>query len=254
VSTQVQTAIGKFVWHDNVTTDVEAAKSFYTQLFGWELEVISVGGSDYPMIKSGEKSHGGFGPAEGGAPSHWLGHVLVEDVDETAETAKSAGGNVLVEPFDIQKIGRMAVIADAEGAVLSAFQAAGESDSPPAEGVFVWDELLTTDVEDAKRFYGEVFGWTSQDVDMGTMGTYTIFKRAGDADAGGLMRIPDGTQAPPNWLVYIGTDDVDGTIERAKELGAAVIQEGMDIPNVGRFGVLQDPAGAVFGILKTTGG
>lgn len=253
MSTHVQTAIGKFVWHDNTSTDVETAKSFYTQLFGWELEVISVGGSDYPMIKSGGRSHGGFGPAQGGAPSHWLGHVLVEDVDATAETAKSAGGNVLVEPFDIPEIGRMAVIADAQGAVLSAFQAAGEPDSPPAEGVFVWDELMTTDVEDAKRFYGEVFGWTSQDMDMGAMGTYTIFKRAGDADVGGSMRIPEGVEAPPNWLVYIATEDVDATVGRAKELGGTAIQEGMDIENVGRLAVLKDLAGAVFGVFKTTG-
>lgn len=253
MSTHVQTAIGKFVWHDNSSTDVEAAKAFYTQLFGWELEVISVGGSDYPMIKSGGRSHGGFGPAQGGAPSHWLGHVLVEDVDATAEQAKSEGASILVEPFDIPDIGRMTVIADPQGAVLSAFQSAGEPTEPPAEGVFIWDELMTTDVDDAKRFYGEVFGWSSNDMDMGDMGTYTMFKRAGDADVGGLMRIPEGVEAPPNWLVYIATGDVDATVARATELGGTVIQEGMDIENVGRLAVLQDPAGAVFGVFKPSG-
>jgi len=183
----VQTAIGRFVWHDNVSTDADAAKRFYTQLFGWELEPMSVGGTDYPMIKSGGRSHGGFGPAQGGAPSAWLGHVLVENVDATAERARSEGGRVVAEPFDIPEIGRMAVIADPQGAVLSAFQASGEPDAPPAEGVFVWDELTTTDAEDAKRFYGDVFGWTSKDMDMGELGTYTLLKRASDPDVGGLM-------------------------------------------------------------------
>jgi predicted enzyme related to lactoylglutathione lyase len=249
----VQTAIGKFVWHDNITTDAEAAKSFYTQLFGWELEVMNVGGNDYPMIKSGGRSHGGFGPAQGGAPPHWLGHVLVEDVDATAERAKSAGGRVVAEPFDIPDIGRMALIGDPQGASLSAFQAAGEPDMPPAEGVFVWDELMTTDVEDAKRFYGEVFGWTSKDMDMGELGTYTLFKRAGDVDVSGLMQTPEGLDAPPNWLVYIATDDVDETVARAEELGGSTIQEAMDFPTVGRLAVLRDPLGAVFGVFKPTG-
>jgi uncharacterized protein len=253
VSTHVQTAIGKFVWHDNITTDAEAAKSFYTRLFGWELEVMNVGGTDYPMIKSGGRSHGGFGPAQGGAPPHWLGHVLVEDVDATAAKARSGGGRVLTEPFDIPEIGRMAVIADPEGASLSAFQASGEADSPPAEGVFVWDELMTRDVEDAKRFYGDVFGWTSKDMDMGAIGTYTLFKRAGDADVGGLMRAPEGLDAPPNWLVYIATDDVDETVARATELGGSERQAAMDIPTVGRVAVLGDPVGAVFAAFKPTG-
>ena len=248
MSTDVKTALGKFVWHENLSTDVEQAKRFYTELLGWELEVWKPGEMDYAMIKARDQMHGGFMEAQGGAPSHWLGHVLVEDVDETARRAEAAGGRLLAGPMDIPEVGRFAVIADPQGAVVSAYAASGEP--PVSEGVFVWDELMTSDPDAATSFYAEVFGWKSRAMDMGDMGTYTIFSRGEDADVGGCMRTPPGVEAPPHWLVYIGVDDVDATAARAKELGATVFQEPMDIPEVGRFAVVQDPAGAVFGLFR----
>jgi uncharacterized protein len=250
LGTDVQTAVGRFVWHENNSTDVEKAKSFYTQLLGWELEVWKPGEMDYAMIKVGDQMHGGFMSAQGGAPSHWLGHVLVEDVDAAADRAKAAGGTVVFGPTDIPEVGRFALVADPQGAVLSAF--APEGEPPPSEGVFVWDELMTSDPAAAKHFYGEVFGWSARDMDMGEMGTYTMFQRAGDVDVGGCMRLPEGVEAPPHWLPYIGTEDVDATTARAKELGATVFQEPTDIPNAGRFSIVQDPVGAVFGLYKGT--
>lgn len=245
MSTGVQTAVGKFVWHDNVSNDVEKAKSFYTELLGWKTEVWKPGEMDYPMIVAGDQMHGGFGPAQGGAPPHWLGHVLVEDVDEAVNRAQSAGGKVLAEAFDIPEVGRMAVIADPQGAVFSAFAPTGEGTM--GEGTFVWDELVTSDVEAAKRFYGEVLGWTSRDMDMGEAGTYTMFQRAGDADAAGCLTLPD---VPTHWLPYVGTDDVDATAARASELGGTVLRDPFDVPGVGRLAIVKDPNGAVFGLFK----
>ena len=250
MSTGVQTATGKFVWHDNNSTNVEKAKTFYIDLFGWGTEIFKPGEIDYAMITAGGQMHGGFGAAQGGAPSHWLGHVLVTDVDETVLRAEGAGGKVLAGPMDIPEVGRMAVIADPQGAVISAFGSTGE---PPAgEGTFVWDELMTTDVDAAKSFYKEVFGWTSKDSDMGGM-TYTIFVRAEDIDAAGCMERPAGVDAPPHWTPYIATQDVDATVTKAKTLGATILRDGTDIPNMGRFAIIQDPTGAVFGLWQTSG-
>jgi len=249
MSTGVKTAIGRFVWHDNGSTDVEKAKTFYTQLFGWETEIFKPGEMDYAMIKAGGQTHGGISAAQGGAPSNWIGHVLVTDVDETVLRAEGAGGKVLAGPMDIPEVGRMAVIADPQGAVISAFASAGEP--PTNEGTFVWDELMTTDVEGAKSFYKEVFGWTAKDMDMGEM-TYTIFVRAGDVDAAGCMERPAGVEAPPHWLPYIGTKDVDATAAKAKKLGATIFRDGTDIPNMGRYAIIQDPIGAVFGIWQSS--
>jgi uncharacterized protein len=244
----VKTAVGAFVWHDHVSDDVEAARNFYTQLLGWETEVWKPGEVDYPMITANGQMHGGFGSAQGGAPPHWLGHVLVEDVDETASKAEAAGAKLLGEPMDIPEVGRMVVIQDPQGAVVSAFSPAGEAMQP--QGVFVWDELTTTNVDAAKSFYGEVFGWTASDTDMGEAGVYTLFNRANDVNTAGCMATRPGAEAPPNWLTYIATDDADATVAKAKELGATVYVEPTDIPDVGRFAVLADPTGAAFGILK----
>jgi len=248
MSTDVKTAVGRFVWHDHVSNDPGKAKDFYASLFGWETEVFKPGEIDYPMIVVDGKGHGGFGPAEGGAPPHWMGHVYVEDVDAAAERASGAGGTVLHGPSDIPDVGRFAVVRDPQGAVFSLFTP-NEPSMDTGEGVFVWDELLTSDVEAAKRFYGEVVGWTSRDMPVGGDFTYTLF-RSGDSDRAGCMPMMPDTPAPM-WIAYIGTDDVDATANRAKELGATVYAEPMDIPDgIGRFAVIGDPTGAAVGLFK----
>ena len=245
MSTQTTTRVGTFVWHENVSADPEAALSFYSELFGWEVEVFKPGEMDYAMIKSAGQTHGGFPPAPEGVPNHWLGHVCVEKVDETVEKAKAAGGTVVHGPMGIPEVGRFAVIADPQGAVVSAYEPAGEG--PASAGVFVWDELGTQDVEAAERFYGDVFGWTS--VDMGAeYGGYRIFQ-LGETRAAGMMKLPDPA-APSGWAPYVAVEDADATVAKAKELGGSALLEPMDVPNVGRIAYLRDPQGAVFGILK----
>jgi uncharacterized protein len=245
VSTPVATRVGTFVWHEHLSSDPKQAQDFYTQLFGWETEVWKPGEMDYMMISSGGKTHGGFFKAPEGVPNHWIGHVLVDSADETAEKVKAAGGTILMDPMDIPEVGRFAPIADPQGAVVSAFQPAG--DGPTPEGVFVWDELGTQDVEAAERFYGAVFGWTS--TDMGEeYGGYKIFQ-IGETRVAGAMKLRDSS-APSGWAPYIAVDDADATVDKGKKLGGSALLEPMDVPAVGRIAVLSDPQGAVFGIIK----
>jgi len=229
-----------------VSSDPKQAQGFYTELFGWGTEVFKPGEIDYTMISTGGQSHGGFSKAmEGAPPPHWIGHVRVENVDETIEKAKSAGGKLAAGPFEMSEVGRIAIITDPQGAFISAYQP--ESDGPGSEGVFVWDELGTTDVDGAQRFYGEVFGWST--TDMGSeYGGYRIFQR-GETRVGGLMALPDASM-PAGWQPYVAVDDPDGTTAKANELGGSTLMEPMDVPNVGRIAVLRDPQGAVFGIIK----
>jgi hypothetical protein len=244
--TTAATAVGKFVWHEQVSSDPKQAQDFYAQLFGWGTEVFKPGEVDYAMISSGGQTHGGFGKAmEGAPPPHWLSHVAVEKLEETIEKAKSSGGKLVAGPFDMSEVGRIAIIADPQGAYLSAFQPEGEGPAP--EGVFVWDELGTSDVDHAQRFYEQVFGWTTSD--MGEeYGGYRVFNR-GETGIAGLMALPDSS-IPPHWQPYVAVDDPDRTAARATELGGAVAAEPMDVPNVGRIAVLRDPQGATFGIIK----
>jgi predicted enzyme related to lactoylglutathione lyase len=242
----VAATVGKFVWHEQVSPDPGQAQDFYTQLFGWGIEVYKPGEADYPMISSGGQSHGAFGTAmEGAPPPHWLSHVRVQDVDETIEKAKGAGGRLAAGPFDMGEVGRIAIITDPEGAFISAYEP--ESEGPESTGVFVWDELATQDADAAQRFYEQVFGWTT--TDMGAeYGGYRIFNR-GDTGVAGFMTVSDES-IPAHWQPYVAVEDPDATAARATELGGTVLLEPMDVPNVGRIGVLRDPQGATFGILR----
>jgi predicted enzyme related to lactoylglutathione lyase len=111
-------------------------------------------------------------------------------------------------------------------------------------GKFSWNELLTTDPEGAKEFYGKLFGWTTQDWPMDGF-NYAIVK-AGDTDVGGIMPIPpQATGTPPIWGAYVTVDDIDATAALAEKLGGKVCIPPTDIPTVGRFAVIQDPQGAM---------
>ncbi len=115
-------------------------------------------------------------------------------------------------------------------------------------GSISWSELMTSDATGAKKFYGEMFGWTYDDMDMGDM-VYSVFK-ANDDEVGGIMNFPPDTPPmPPNWGLYVTVDDVDAMAEKAKGLGATIAMPPRDIPDVGRFCVLQDPQGAFISMI-----
>ncbi|HNY65151.1 MAG TPA: VOC family protein [Deltaproteobacteria bacterium] len=111
-------------------------------------------------------------------------------------------------------------------------------------GAFSWSELMTTDIEGAKAFYAKLFGWETEDMPMPGM-TYTVIK-AGGREIGGMMSMPkDATGMPSMWVTYVTVDDVDKTAQDAEGLGAKVLMPPTDIPDVGRFCVIQDPQGAM---------
>lgn len=243
---------GRFVWHELSTPDVDASEAFYRELLGWETEVWKAGEMDYRMISVGGTPHGGFAkldPATG-VPPHWLGHVHVEDVDVAAARAEANGGTVLAGPFDVPEVGRFIVVGDPKGAALSLYTPAGESPEP--EGVFVWDELMTTDVEGATAFYGEVIGWSARAWDGDDPGAYTLFGD-GETDRAGLMRTPEGAGVEAAWMTYLGTPDVDGAVAVAERLGATVLTAPFDVMGVGRIAVVADPVGAVVGLFAPSG-
>ncbi len=240
---------GKFVWFELVTSDVGAAKGFYGELLGWTTEGMP--GGEYTIVNNAGVGQAGITEPRMGEPAHWHSYVSVPDVDAAAKRAVKAGGKVLVEPFDVPTVGRMAAIQDPQGAVLSLFRA---EQGDPADvatkpiGGFYWNELWTRDDRAARAFYAEVVGFEFRDVDMGPMGTYHVAHASG-ADRGGLMRSPDA-KAPPMWLPYVKVDDCDRTVARAQKLGATVLAPASDVPEIGRFSVLKDPTGAVIAVMQ----
>ena len=247
---------GAFVWHDLRTSNPEASKQFYSALFGWDIQTENITGQPYDMIRAGEAGIGGIEPLEAAdTPSHWIGYVEVPDVDATVEAANTHGGASPVGGTDIPNVGRFAIISDPTGGTLAPFKSAhGPTPDPESitPGMFCWDELVTTDAEAANAFYNEVFPWKTAPMDMGPMGTYHLFKRGDDKDAGGMMQIPpDVENAHSSWIPYVLVESVDASTEKATGLGAQVCKAPTDIPGIGRFSVLMDPQGAVFAVYKS---
>jgi predicted enzyme related to lactoylglutathione lyase len=251
----MDTTAGRFVWHELFTTDTKAAIAFYTEVIGWSTIPYGEGADPYTMWAASQGPLGGVhtlpeAAKKMGAPPHWMAHVSVADVDGTVAKVKSLGGRVYVEPNDIPKIGRFAVIADPQGAAISVFKTL--ETMPPHDaskaGEFTWNELTTTDHDAAFRFYSEIFGWEkTSEMSMGPEGTYLMFGQGGKT-YGGMWTKPKDGPMPTAWLYYVHVDDLDAAIERAKAKGAKVLNGPMEVPGGERIAQMMDPQGAAFAL------
>jgi uncharacterized protein len=247
---------GKFVWFEHVSRDAKKAQKFYDEVLGWRVEPF--GDSDYDMILAGDTPDtmiGGYAKPTGGQQPHWISYVSVEDVDKAAKAAAANGGKVIQAPHDLPGVGRAARIADPQGAELFVFKNdAGDpadppSTEPPPPRRFFWNELHTTDPAGALRFYEKVLGFTHKTMNTGPGGDYHVLESRDGVGRGGVTHhLPK--DVPPHWLPYVEVDDPDATIARAKKLGARIPVAPEDIPGIGRFGVLEDPTGAVLAVMK----
>ncbi len=253
---------GRFVWYDLWTTDREAARSFYTEVTGWGTQEWSGGEQPYVMWTVGETTIGGIGPlpeeeARAGVPPRWAGFVAVDDADRATGHAQELGGTVLVPGTDIPEVGRFAVIADPQGAVIALLQRLNEApgfDRTKA-GFVGWHELHTTGRESAWAFYSELFGWQhAGTIDMGEAGPYLTFRSADEPEdvATGAMFEPDAMTTPPYWLYYVNVEDLDAALERVRRAGGTVIHGPMEVPGGGRIGACKDPQGGRFALFSRT--
>ena len=247
---------GRFVWHDLMTNDPASSLTFYSELFGWTGRQVEMGGmGSYTFLNAGGIENGGMAamdPAQK-IPSHWLSYLTVDDVDELVQRAGELGLEVKFPPTDIPEVGRFAVVADPTGAHFAPFKglrpAPPDPEGPPPAGAFCWNELLTRDLAKAADFYGMLCGWGREDVDMGEMGSYALFKR-GEKDAAGMMAMPPQAQGPCAWLTYVAVEDVDRTAKKITDLEGSLVVPPTDIPGIGRFAVGADPNGATFALFK----
>ena len=248
-------------WVELSTPDTEASAAFYGALLGWEATepgpVEETGG--YRIFeREGASVAGLMGHMQEGQPTAWATYVSVADADETAARVRDAGGSTIVEPMDVTDIGRMAVFADPSGAVFGVWQArtfAG-ADLVNEPGSLCWNEVLTRDPQRGKAFYRAVFGWAA--VRPGFEGApegYVVWENAG-REVGGMMTMTDEhfpPSVPPHWGVAFAVADCDATVARARDLGATITHEPMDMP-IGRFAGIMDPQGASFTVMQDAAG
>jgi predicted enzyme related to lactoylglutathione lyase len=226
-------------WHELITTDSDAAARFYADLLGVELEKADMGDFEYTMLKKDGRTHAGFVQQQlEGIPAHWYPYVLVADLDAALERAKAGGAELYHGPVDVGEGLRIGVLGDPQRASFGLM----EWNQEPPTGLFAWDELLAADVDEAAGFYGDVVGWTTAPF----KDDYRVFN-SGETMVGGLTMKQPGMPAAA-WLTYLAVGDTDAATAKAEELGATVMMPPTSMEDVGRFSVLTDPAGAVFGL------
>ncbi len=254
--TKTKIPLGRFVWYELLTSDPKAATGFYPKLTGWGTTQWEGMEKPYTMWTNGETPVGGIMalPEEAkkaGAPPHWLAYVSTPSVDDTVAKATKHGGKKIHGPMDIPTVGRIAILADPQGAVFAVYTPDGETPGhggPPAKGEFSWHELMTTDYEAGFTFYEALFGWEKTEaMDMGEAGIYQMYGQKGSGmPLGGMFNRPKEVQAPPHWLFYVKVDDVDKRAEEVKKLGGTILNGPMEVPGGDRVVQCMDPQGAAF--------
>lgn len=247
-----------FNWVDLMTTDQQAAKDFYTGLFGWQTRDEPIDDSaTYTMFMSDDDSIAGAGEygdeqKQQGMPAMWNNYVTVEDVDAKAKEAEQLGATVVVPPMDVMSAGRMAVLQDPGGAHLSLWEDRDHSGATKFNepGALTWNELATTDTQASSDFYTSLLGWTAETADFDGR-PYTTFSN-GDRPAGGMIDMTGAMPetVPPHWLAYFAVADANATIADAERLGGQKMNGPMELTGVGTMAVIADPQGAVFAILQ----
>ena len=250
------TILGRFVWHELMTTDTTSAKPFYAAVAGWTTQPSPQDPSYTVFVAEGSPMAGLMAlPADAkamGAPPSWMIYIATPDVDETARRATAMGGKILKPAADIPTVGRFAVLQDPQGAVFAGFTPAPGPMRPgnkPTVGDFSWHELSTTDWRAAFGFYQNLFGWEKTgSTDMGPeMGTYQMFGWNGKS-MGGMHNHPKHVPGPAHWLAYAKVEDSKKAAAAVTRLGGRVVNGPMEVPGGDWVVQCLDLEGALFAV------
>lgn len=249
-------APGSFCWIELATTDQNAAKQFYTSLFGWTVEDFPMGPEgSYSMFSLQGRTAGAAytlraDDRQQGVPPHWMLYIDTDDADDSVQRTVSAGGKALSPAFDVMTFGRMAALQDPTGAIFSVWQPKSHIGTgiTGVDGTLCWADLMTGDAEAAKKFYSAVFGWQLTPGEKDPSGYLHI--KNGEQYIGG---VPPGALRPgmhAHWLAYFLVSDCDASTTKATQLGAKVYMPPTSMEGVGRWSVIADPQGAVLALFQ----
>ncbi|WP_183095378.1 VOC family protein, partial [Nocardioides stalactiti] len=236
--------------------DPGAAAEFYSALLGWSVDAPADDAMGYRIAMKDGRPAAGIGPKPmPEMPSNWSTYFAAADADKTAEAIKAAGGSLHMDPFDVEteqgKHGRMFFATAPDGASFGVWEAAGHIGAGiyNEPGAYAWNELHSHDLDKAKAFYTEVFGYEYDDM-SGPEFTYLIFKLAGaEAGVGGMgtaAMLPEGV--PSVWLTWFAVDSCDAAVARVEELGGSLVMALGDSP-FGRMAVVSGAQGETFGVI-----
>lgn len=256
-------AQGSHIWYELITSSPLGAKAFYEAVVpGWSIGERNPGDIDYRMIgrSDGGNAGGVLGMSEDmrahGAKPLWLGYIDVDDVDGTIAQIEAKGGKAHMPPTDIPDVGRIAMVADPQGNPFYVMTPRPPSDQSDAKSdVFStekeqrvgWNELSTPDPVAARQFYGDLFGWDSDEfMDMGEYGEYRFFDHQGTR-IGAVSGVAPG--APQGWRYYIRVPSISKAAEAVKANGGSIAIGPMEVPGGDHIIIGNDPQGAEFALV-----
>ena len=248
---------GKIIWRDLLTHDLKGSQEFYGSLFGWKFEAVgSASGfgddSAYTLIRHKGQLIGGMidTMALNGRDdiSQWVVVMSVEDVDKATSSFAANGGEVMTPPTDLKRRGRLAVVRDAEGALLGLLQTkdGDPTDSEPVVDGFLWDELWTSDVDSATKFYSDVTGLQADELNLEREQEASVAYRllkSGDMPRVGIMPNPL-EELGPVWVSYLRVASPADIAAKVDTLGGRVIVEAQARAIGGEVAFVAGPSGA----------
>jgi hypothetical protein len=258
---------GDFIWYELLTTDADAAGDFYGKVIGWTSTNSDMPDMDYRFFSSSDSSDnmdgvGGYMAitpemAEHGARPAWVGYIRVDDVDASVAAITAAGGWVMMPAMDVHGVGRMAMVADPQGAPFYVMKGASDETSysfaatEPKLGHCAWNELATSDPEAAIRFYSAQFNWAAAgEMDMGEMGAYHFLQASGGRFMVGAAYQKIAADPMSHWLYYFRVANLDTAMAAITASGGRIYMEPVALPEGPDFSMIAyDPQGAAFGLV-----
>jgi predicted enzyme related to lactoylglutathione lyase len=252
---------GSHIWYELITPDPEGAKAFYDAVVGWSVGERAPVEHDYRIIVCSDGGNAGGvlrlsdEMRQHGTKPIWLGYVGVDDVDGTVARIEAMGGKALVPAFDIE-VGRIAMVTDPQGNAFYVMRpkppaqdpdAQSDAFSPDKAQHVSWNELSTADPAAARDFYGELFGWTSEEfMPMGEFGEYRFLAHGGQT-IGAICGMMPGSSG--GWRYYIRVPSIPAAVEAVKAGGGRVTMGPHEVPGGDHIIIGNDPQGAEFALV-----
>jgi hypothetical protein len=255
MTTTASTVLGRPLWYELMTSDMNAAENFYRNVVGWTTAPFEGSPQPYSMfMRNGEVPVGGLMTTPEGmnAPPFWSMYIGVPRLEDGAAHVKRLGGSECSPVIEVPNVGRMQMMQDPQGAAFYIYEPASAEQPPevaPEVGEASWLELMTTDAPAAMKFYQTLFGWQpSEAMDMGPLGKYQMFNRPHGMIGGMMNKPPEMKDVPPNWQIYFRVPDINAAVERIKANGGQILNGPMEVPGGDWIVNAMDPQGAAFSL------
>jgi predicted enzyme related to lactoylglutathione lyase len=248
-------AEGTPCWVDLGVADIPKAKAFYGALFGWQISDGPPEAGGYSMCEIGGRPVAGIGPQMGPAemPATWTTYLATPDAAASGARITAAGGQLMMEPFDVMDVGRMAIATDPGGAAFGIWEARAHTGIRLANepGSLIWSENLSRSFDANKAFYGAVFGYSFGDIGAPGMKYATLDLDGRPVGGIGEIGADQPASTPAHWGTYFAVADTDAAAAKAAELGGKLLAPAWDSP-YGRMAMVSDDQGAVFALMSVS--